>query len=266
MSYWRMSFRVGKGGFEMWPLCYAARVAAITYFPHAEADLSQLSPSDRRALMSPLAAAQKYALGTVVEQMAIGDTIYVKQGPDIVGRGIVSGPYRFDPSTPVVEPSGTPWAHQVPVDWEPSFVPIRMQLGDTQQFTVRELESDDLRRIEERESVAAAEVAERSAIEGREYMQQVTFRERNQSLIAAKKANSDCKCEICEFSFVETYGEIGQGYIIAHHIEALGHREAPSRTTLDDIALVCANCHAMLHVQDPPLLPAELRAILKRRK
>ncbi|MAV34231.1 MAG: hypothetical protein CMJ59_02125 [Planctomycetaceae bacterium] len=88
---------------------------------------------------------------------------------------------------------------------------------------------------------------------------------RNQSLIEAKKANSDFCCEVCGFNFRETYGKIGDRYIVAHHIEPIGRRPTATKTTLNDLALVCDNCHAMLHTKDPPLTVAELRQRVGRR-
>jgi 5-methylcytosine-specific restriction protein A len=54
-------------------------------------------------------------------------------------------------------------------------------------------------------------------------------------------------CEVCGFDFVEGYGEIGRGYAQVHHREPLGCRTRPSETRLTDLAVVCANCHAMIH-------------------
>jgi hypothetical protein len=35
-----------------------------------------------------------------------------------------------------------------------------------------------------------------------------------------------------------------------------------SKTTLDDIALVCANCHAMIHAKNPPISIEEMRKLV----
>lgn len=78
------------------------------------------------------------------------------------------------------------------------------------------------------------------------------LRERDSS-IARKKKNSVLKktgrlaCEICNFDFFETYGEIGRGYIECHHLTPLSSLKAETKTSLNDLALVCANCHRMLH-------------------
>jgi hypothetical protein len=102
------------------------------------------------------------------------------------------------------------------------------------------------------------------AQEGAEYRAETRFRTRNWKLIDTKKRNSDRSCEVCGMRFEKMYGAIGRDYIIAHHKIPIGSRVRSSKTTLDDIALVCANCHDMLHRRKPtPLGIKELRDRLK---
>jgi HNH endonuclease len=57
-------------------------------------------------------------------------------------------------------------------------------------------------------------------------------------------------CEVpgCGFDFLEQYGDLGYGYAHVHHLKPLGIRSRKgSRTTLDDLVVICANCHAMIH-------------------
>jgi hypothetical protein len=82
--------------------------------------------------------------------MAEGDVIFVKEGPRIVDRGVVTGTYRFDSDFRMSDPNGVPWAHQVPVDWSRRFTPIEMQLGKAQQLTVEELPSAEVEKVEKR--------------------------------------------------------------------------------------------------------------------
>lgn len=74
-------------------------------------------------------------------------------------------------------------------------------------------------------------------------------RERNQKIIGEKKReairNGNLKCEVCSFSFIDIFNV---EFIECHHITPIsttGVRE----TTLADLALVCANCHRMLHTK-----------------
>lgn len=78
------------------------------------------------------------------------------------------------------------------------------------------------------------------------------YKERNQSIIRKKKEqylkiHSKLSCEICSFDFYKAYGEIGYGFIECHHIKALSELDGETLTKLEDLILVCPNCHRMLH-------------------
>lgn len=262
MKTWRMAFRVGPEGHEMWPDCFRLGVAAITYSSVAKVDLSKYPPNERKELWKGLESPQKYSLRQVADVMKKGDVIYAKQGSKIVGKGIIKGSYQFDAKFRIIDPDGRPWAHQVPVEWQPDFVEVRLKLGDQQTWAVRELSKDSLVRLK----AETKATIQREALEGQTYIKEGTFRKRNAALIQAKKANSDYRCEVCGFSFEKAYGLIGRDFIIAHHIEPLSKRSRPSRTKLEDIALLCANCHEMVHTRNPPLSPAQLRKKISKRR
>ncbi|MFK7935530.1 MAG: HNH endonuclease [Saprospiraceae bacterium] len=62
---------------------------------------------------------------------------------------------------------------------------------------------------------------------------------------ALKKGKGKIKCDCCNFDFIETYGELGYGFIECHHKIFLS--KGQRITNIDDLALVCSNCHRMLH-------------------
>jgi predicted HNH restriction endonuclease len=74
---------------------------------------------------------------------------------------------------------------------------------------------------------------------------------REKKIHLAKAANGGrlvCEVPGCGFDFVDRYGEIGEGYAQVHHLIPL--HEAPSEglaVSLGDLAIVCANCHVMIH-------------------
>jgi 5-methylcytosine-specific restriction protein A len=77
-------------------------------------------------------------------------------------------------------------------------------------------------------------------------------RERDRKIIDAKKKKvlkekGILKCEACDFDFEKTYGAIGKGYIECHHLIPLSNFEVNKETKLDDLALLCSNCHRMIH-------------------
>lgn len=78
-------------------------------------------------------------------------------------------------------------------------------------------------------------------------------RERSRKLIALKKEqykdlNGLLRCEICGLSFVKIYPKsLGENFIEVHHKIPLSQIRTTVRTTLDDLLLVCANYHRMIH-------------------
>ncbi len=71
------------------------------------------------------------------------------------------------------------------------------------------------------------------------------------------------ECEACVFDFHKFYGEIGKGYIECHHRTPLASFKVETITTLDDLALVCPNCHRMLHRRIDTLCVEELRVKIR---
>ena len=57
-------------------------------------------------------------------------------------------------------------------------------------------------------------------------------------------------CEVCGFDFSEKYGKLGEGFIEAHHIKKLSKTEGVYEIKPSDFAMVCSNCHSMLHRGD----------------
>lgn len=104
---------------------------------------------------------------------------------------------------------------------------------------------------------------EASAEAGMEAMKERWHRrsERNPKLPKAAKEFHGTTCVVCGFNFQETYGEIGVGYIEAHHLTPFSDLKGRP-TMLDpktDFAVLCPNCHRMLHRVTPPITPEELR-------
>jgi ribosomal protein L37AE/L43A len=66
-----------------------------------------------------------------------------------------------------------------------------------------------------------------------------------------------CSCEACGFSFAAVYGSHGANYIEAHHRAPLSSLDTPKVPSMSDFALVCANCHRMLHRQKNSLMTVE---------
>lgn len=90
--------------------------------------------------------------------------------------------------------------------------------------------------------------AEVEAAEGRLRLRVHLARERSRSLIRDFKASlSNFACEACKTDLGEVYGELGQGYIEAHHRLPVATLEEGATTKLSDLAALCPNCHRMIH-------------------
>lgn len=93
---------------------------------------------------------------------------------------------------------------------------------------------------------------EYSLKEGKVIFRLHKYFERSSKLIAKKKQlyikkHDKLECELCGFNFFKTYGEIGDGFIECHHIKPLNQINKETDTSLNDLILVCSNCHRMLH-------------------
>lgn len=109
MTIWRMAFRCGSQGYNMWDRCHTCNVAAVAYDPQQNTDLSRFPPMEPEELWSELYPSQKASLRRVAYEMKRGDIIYVKSGRKIVCRGKVTGAYQFDRpgiANRLVEPNG----------------------------------------------------------------------------------------------------------------------------------------------------------------
>ena len=106
------------------------------------------------------------------------------------------------------------------------------------------------------ESAADASGDDFDAPEGRLLVRLHQKRERNRELVRRKKAavlrdTGRLCCEVCGFDFLATYGERGRGFIECHHTVPVSSLGDGGRTSIKDLALVCANCHRMIHAGQP---------------
>lgn len=74
-----------------------------------------------------------------------------------------------------------------------------------------------------------------------------------------KQRGEPVACAVCSFDFFVTYGERGRDYIEVHHVTPL-HVSGETKTRLGDLALLCSNCHRMIH-RGPWLNPQQLQEL-----
>lgn len=92
-------------------------------------------------------------------------------------------------------------------------------------------------------------------------------RERNSTLIKQKKqavlkATGTLQCEACDFDFQAVYGDLGKAFAECHHTTPVSEMAKGEKTRLSDLAIVCSNCHRMIHRYRPWKSVAELRALI----
>ncbi len=83
-------------------------------------------------------------------------------------------------------------------------------------------------------------------------------RERDRGIIEQKKADFVAKngrlfCECCGFDFERIYGPVGAGVCEVHHRRPLAEAKAARVTRLVDLAVLCPNCHRVIHRTSPML-------------
>jgi 5-methylcytosine-specific restriction protein A len=107
------------------------------------------------------------------------------------------------------------------------------------------------------------------APEGRLLTRKHLVRERNRKLVESKrrkamKRDGKLVCEICDFDFAIHYGIRGSGFIECHHTKPVETLAEGHKTHINDLALVCANCHRIIHRGRPWLSVADVMAIVKK--
>jgi hypothetical protein len=106
--------------------------------------------------------------------------------------------------------------------------------------------------------------------EGKEQLQLHLTKERNRHLVIRAKStwlehhNGQVWCFICQFSFPEKYGNVGEGFIEAHHMKPISTLTPDTIVTVADLIPVCSNCHSMLHRHRPWLSAEELKNIVSK--
>jgi 5-methylcytosine-specific restriction protein A len=118
-------------------------------------------------------------------------------------------------------------------------------------------------------TVAEVEASDMVAPEGALLLARHVVRERDPRLRREKLKDVASRglrpcCEICSFDFGRIYGALGEGYIEVHHRLPL-HSSGPTLTKLADLALVCANCHRMIHRSKAWLTPEQLTELMTNR-
>ena len=84
------------------------------------------------------------------------------------------------------------------------------------------------------------------------YSKEKYFWARNRELAREAKKYYGFRCQICESTYEEIYGNLGKSYIECHHLNPLSERAEREwtkeiRTNIKDVTILCANCHRIVH-------------------
>lgn len=106
-------------------------------------------------------------------------------------------------------------------------------------------------------------------VEGKKALKEHIRRERNQLLITKAKRkfkethNGRLYCEVCGFDFTDKYGELGEGFIESHHTKPISQMKSNEKTKIEDIVMLCSNCHSMIHRYKPWIRKNDLKKLIK---
>ncbi|MEN2474254.1 HNH endonuclease [Burkholderia sp. GS2Y] len=108
------------------------------------------------------------------------------------------------------------------------------------------------------------------ADEGRILTRLHRVRERSRKLVeqakvAALKKHGRLFCEACGFDFREKYGVAGEGLIDVHHTKPVHTLAEGDKTRLEDLALLCSNCHRVVHSSRRWLTVEQVSALVRQR-
>jgi hypothetical protein len=111
-----------------------------------------------------------------------------------------------------------------------------------------------------------------SGREGRKRWYRHLRRERDQALVKRKKRRVKAdtgrlRCEACRFDFAEAFGPSLEDFCEVHHRKPLSSEDGERDTPLEDLAVLCANCHRAIHRLGPEMPSVEeLAAIIRSRR
>ena len=79
-------------------------------------------------------------------------------------------------------------------------------------------------------------------------------RSRNAGLRLAALQRAGGVCEGCGVNFGKKHDGLGSRCLVVHHTKQLKDTDQPRETNLSELAVVCANCHMMIHVNSEKAL------------
>lgn len=121
--------------------------------------------------------------------------------------------------------------------------------------------------MSKKESIYEYLSGETEFFEGKEEYRLHKIRERDPNLVkTAKQAfikkHGSLYCEVCGVNFEKSYGERGRGFIEVHHTKPIAEMKEGEVTKVEDVAMLCSNCHRMIH-REPFITVEQLKKIIR---
>jgi 5-methylcytosine-specific restriction protein A len=102
--------------------------------------------------------------------------------------------------------------------------------------------------------------------DGKLVRRMLSSRERNPKIRKAALAKYGRKCMVCGFDFAAVYGDWARDCVQVHHLHMIAASPDMGRVTmLDDVIVLCANCHCAIHAQEEPAAWKRLKRIVQGR-
>lgn len=116
------------------------------------------------------------------------------------------------------------------------------------------------------ETIPSSDLIDKHAREGRKKLLTHLRRERSRHLSASKKSlvrqeKGELVCEACGLVSSNLPEQRADACFEVHHLIPLSQLSSETITKIDDLALICANCHRMIH-RNPMLGVEQLREVL----
>ena len=184
--------------------------------------------------------------GAGVARTAIEE--FERQLTTVFGRGFLSHPSAFRSAADV---------NQVDTHWRRAERAVRRAVS-----AIRGAVDDESRRSNGH--AAEPHSSAMAALEGQMTETRVSRRGRNGTLRRAALLRANGHCAACGVDFGALLGGRGRRVLQVHHKKQLSDRDEPEWTSVDDLDVVCANCHLLIHADRSAPIPVEaLRALLR---
>ena len=161
--------------------------------------------------------------------------------------------------------------HALGVTYELSTLPDELRLRADLQNIARAYRALTYRGGIDAEVDSQSDVAEEFGIpadtsitETRKYVYHRKI-ERNPTAARQAKKFHGTSCQACALDFGERYGDLGKGFIEAHHLRPIATLEEGATVKYDiaaDFAVLCSNCHRMVHRTSDPSDLVTFRSVI----